>query len=498
MMQKLHSLLNYAADTSGDLSLAEYACLVTISESESGLSTRHIERAFSGCKNPAALVASLEDKELVERTRNRLDRRTFSFLVTAKGHSRIDLMDEALSLALIDASDKLTEAAFGQLQEQLHSLVSLIEGQHKITTLLPGKALAFLCNYHDTVVKIGSLFGISSAQAAALILIGEAEAGTSAERVAHLLLVPIDTLLLHLEKLGVRGLVRRADSEGGFVLLDEGRRRVDSFITRFESSGGSFSAASGQLEKDRPTAVEDLLELLLYLFFPQGNTPASKSQRCSYVSSSPSNRVTALSLLFALLAQLFSYPDRTSSPERFSIALIDKSRTLLEAAGIIAQIPDTVYAGFESWATRPEKGRTAGLRAEFTRLFYTMPRLVSLNGADWVQAGLSDFALKHGERAAVGLEYRKLNLKNRKGSNEPFDNVVSELDFLSYITSFEADAFEAGDALNAREWERVRTEFIEHHFDELARGVSQGIRNSSENAYLLFCAALLDIVVSYS
>ncbi len=169
----------------------------------------------------------------------------------------------------------------------------------------------------------------------------------------------------------------------------------------------------------------------------------------------------------------------------------------MEAAGIPAHFPDAVCADFESWASCPEKERLADLRAEFTRLFYTMPRLVSLNGADWVRVGLSEFALKHGERAAVGLEYRKLNLKNRKGSNEPFDNIVSELDFLSYLTSFEAGAFEAGDALNAREWERERAEFIEHHFEELSRGVSQGIRSSSENAYLLFCATLLDRVASY-
>lgn len=60
--------------------------------------------------------------------------------------------------------------------------------------------------------------------------------------------------------------------------------------------------------------------------------------------------------------------------------------------------------------------------------------------------GRTEFSLAHGERAAVGLEYRKLGLKNRPGNGDPFDALVSELDFLSYVTSLEARAFEGGDA----------------------------------------------------
>ncbi len=327
IMQKLYSVLNYAADTSGDLLLSEYACLVTISEFENGLSIQRIKQALSGCNNPAALITSLEDKELVERMRSKLDRRAFSLFTTAKGRSRIDLMDEALSFALIDASDRLTEATFNQLQNLFYDSASpgkgqgdyegqggrgVLEGQRKITTLLPGSTLSFLCNYHSAAVKESSLFGISSTQAVILILIGETEAATSAERIAQLLLLPTNTLLLHLEKLEARGLVKEVNGKNEFILLDEGHRRVDSFIARFESTGRSFGAAMEQLDKDRMATVEDLLELLLYLFLPQGNISSSRSQRTSIEQFFQPDNCLVASLLAASTAAFLPRENRFS------------------------------------------------------------------------------------------------------------------------------------------------------------------------------------------
>ena len=149
---------------------------------------------------------------------------------------------------------------------------------------------------------------------------------------------------------------------------------------------------------------------------------------------------------------------------------------------------------FEAWAAKSPTVRGSDLRAEFTRLFYGYPRLVPLTGSRWVTQGRTEFSLAHGERAAVGLEYRKLGLKNRPGNGDPFDALVSELDFLSYVTSLEARAFEGGDAGSAREWELLRLDFCAHHFGELASGVAQAITQHSDNAFLALYAWLLDLV----
>ena len=108
--------------------------------------------------------------------------------------------------------------------------------------------------------------------------------------------------------------------------------------------------------------------------------------------------------------------------------------------------------------------------------------------------GRTEFSRAHGERAAVGLEYRKLGLKNRPGNHDPFDALVSELDFLSYVTSLEARAFEGGDAGSAREWERLRLDFCTHHFGELARGSARAL-SLSLSLSLSFSLSLSLIII---
>lgn len=206
------------------------------------------------------------------------------------------------------------------------------------------------------------------------------------------------------------------------------------------------------------------------------------------------SRPSTLAALYALLARLFSYPERRQAEDHTSIELLRQVRELLEGLGPREGLPVDVAVRFEAWAAKSPTARGRDLRAEFTRLFYGYPRLVPLTGSRWVTQGRTEFSLAHGERAAVGLEYRKLGLKNRPGNGDPFDALVSELDFLSYVTSLEARAFEGGDAGSAREWELLRLDFCAHHFGELASGVARAITQHSDNAFLALYAWLLDLV----
>lgn len=204
------------------------------------------------------------------------------------------------------------------------------------------------------------------------------------------------------------------------------------------------------------------MSLLDYVL--DGQAEEAPSVAATPLGATASNRPSALAALYALLARLFSYPERRQAEDHTSIELLRQVRELLEGLGPRESLPVDVAMRFEAWAAKSPTARGRDLRAEFTRLFYGYPRLVPLTGSRWVTQGRTEFSLAHGERAAVGLEYRKLGLKNRPGNGDPFDALVSELDFLSYVTSLEARAFEGGDAGSAREWELLRLDFCAHHF----------------------------------
>lgn len=494
VFQRLYSVLNSSANSMGDLGLFAYACLVDIAEFTEGISRTQIEGDFSNCKEPMTCVSELEDKELVERVRNSRDRRAFAIRVTAKGHARIALLDEALSIALIDASGKLTEETFNHLEDLLAILSRDGREQRKVNTLLSGRLLAAICNYHAITVRESSLLGMPSVQMAVLIMLQEPDVVLTAERMAHRLSLSPSAMMLQLENLCDRGAVKAENLNGPYTLLEDGYRKIEWFSKHFDSLTRRFFSKTEDVDTTRSDAWEELLEFVVYLFSSREEGYKTPDDKVVSGLEGITSRAAALSSLLSTLAQLFSYPSRKRAQEQTSVSLIDRCNALLAAAGFSATLPDDVCIRFASWAELSDDVRSTSVRSEITRLFYVSPRLVSLNGSDWVRAHPTAFSVSHGERAAVGLEYRNLGLRNRPGTNEPFDNLVSELDFLSYLASSEARAFEAGDAGSAREWEQIRTEFVDRHFGELAHGVASGIREKSDNAFLLLYAALLEIV----
>ena len=277
------------------------------------------------------------------------------------------------------------------------------------------------------------------------------------------------------------------------LLEPSGAQRLEAVLAH-EAAGRvrAASAASWACDASRAEAFDELMSLLDYVL--DGQAEEAPSVAATPLGATASNRPSALAALYALLARLFSYPERRQAEDHTSIELLRQVRELLEGLGPREGLPVDVAVRFEAWAAKSPTARGRDLRAEFTRLFYGYPRLVPLTGSRWVTQGRTEFSLAHGERAAVGLEYRKLGLKNRPGNGDPFDALVSELDFLSYVTSLEARAFEGGDAGSAREWELLRLDFCAHHFGELASGVARAITQHSDNAFLALYAWLLDLV----
>ena len=340
------------------------------------------------------------------------------------------------------------------------------------------------------LAELLDLLGVDQARRDALADRAEQSVRDTGASLAAALDASLPAMRLQVERLVEKGLVAFDSSCDGVRLEPAGAQRLSGVLSHEAVERVRDAVVSPwACDARRAEAFDELMSLLDYVFDGGEEAPALAPVRLGAAS-----RPSALAALYALLARLFSYPEHRQAEEHTSLELLDRVRGLLAGLGLGEGLPVDLATRFETWAAASPTTRARDLRAEFTRLFYSYPRLVSLVGSRWVVQGRTEFSRAHGERAAVGLEYRKLGLKNRPGNHDPFDALVSELDFLSYVTSLEARAFEGGDAGSAREWERLRLDFCTHHFGELARGVARAITQHSDNAFLALYAWLLDLV----
>ena len=493
LLQRLYRLLTRTALALGDMTLIESACLALAAQQEAGaLPTEAtailgIERVqFDGA------VALLEGREQVRWERSSRDRRTFAFRITAKGAEAAAFLDEALAIALINRSRFLTEEGFDRLVSLLHQCFAGVESGSD-TCLLPAAALGRLGSFGAALAQAGAQLGMPSGQVMTLALLKRAEGFVNATSLVTALDLSLPAVRLQIEGLTEKGLVKLGSSPNEVLLEPSGAQRLEAVLAH-EAVGRvrtAFVTSQGS-DASRAEAFDELMSLLDYVL--DGQMEEVPSVAIAPLGAMAGSRPSTLAALYALLARLFSYPERRQAEDHTSIELLRQVRELLEGLGSREGLPVDVAMRFEAWAAKSPTVRGSDLRAEFTRLFYGYPRLVPLTGSRWVTQGRTEFSLAHGERAAVGLEYRKLGLKNRPGNGDPFDALVSELDFLSYVTSLEARAFEGGDAGSAREWELLRLDFCAHHFGELASGVAQAITQHGDNAFLALYAWLLDLV----
>jgi hypothetical protein len=485
VLHKLYVCLNNHAQAMGDMSLAAAGLLVDIIE-RGGRATRADLDSFSGAEAAAAINSRLESLELVERTRGTVDRRTFVFRATDRGVARATATDEALSTALVDMSGRLTEETFNRLEELLGAFPSAGSTDRVVTTLLPASILGSLCRYHNTFEKACAIEGVTCTQVALLGLLEHTLQPVSAPAAAARLAMPTAPVLLQLEMMADRGIIvqQGASGNGGYVMTDVGGRKLSAVL-------GDMRRQEAQVDllAEHVPSVEELLEYCIYLF--GGSTIDRIEEDVGAAKTKSMGHVEATAELCSMLSEAFSYPNRPEAEQRTSPEFVAALQRALASADIFEQLDGRVYADALAATALPAEQRAVDVRVEYTRLFYASPHIVSLNGSDWVRRGMQEFARAHGERAAVGLAYHDLGLKNRRDVNVPFDNLVSELDYLSYVAHSEAAAINAGDAGSAREWERLRDDFAQHHFIELAKGVAQGVAENSGNPFLRLFAETL-------
>lgn len=491
VLYRLERLLGRTAQAAVDGDLAEAACLLLAAQSERGMTEKEASDALLVPRERLALLLRvLENREQIFWERSRADRRMFAFRATEKGLDAAAFVDEVLAVAFINAGRSLTEEGFDRAVGLLH----VCFGGGEISPdewLVPARALGALAAFGDAWASAGAQRGVPILQGVLLALLSQAAGPMELGTLAALTAAPVPTVSLHAENLVAKGLAKYGEARTSLALEESAAARLETMLGH-----GELERLRSEVRAQQAAQLgdADTLDELLSLF---GYVLASEEEpNTLYVGarSVTANRPSTLSALYALLSQLFSYPDRHQAEQRTSSAVLDQARALLQSLGAVEGLPVDVAARFEAQAAHPAALRAQEVRAEFTRLFCSYPRLVPLTGSHWVRRDRTAFSLDRGERAAVGLEYRKLGLKNRPGNGEPFDTLVSELDFLSYIAALEARAFEGGDAASAREWELLRADFCEHHFRELAQGVAGAVVRCSDNAALGLYAWLLDFL----
>lgn len=202
------------------------------------------------------------------------------------------------------------------------------------------------------------------------------------------------------------------------------------------------------------------------------------------------SRTDAIAVLFRILSHAFSYPSIEQATWRTSLAFFRRTQELLSVACSGSSPLEWDMDALDADA----EDRAHALRVEHTRLFVVSPRVVPLVGTRWVTQPAS-LAERQSERARVQRIYNQLGLCNRAGVTEPADHIVSELDYASYVTAAESQAWQGEDAASASEWKLLRDVFINRHLYDLALGVAEGIAQHSQNPHLCAHAQLLTAVV---
>lgn len=228
-MRKAHAAMGAACNNVGDASLAEHAFLVASSEFEAGASLKRMRESLLPHEDCDRLVRLLESKEFAVRVRDRSDRRGFALKATSKGRTRIELVDEAMGVALVSASDRLSEQTFEHLVMQMRACSDACEPDRRVATLFPGIVLLMLCGYHEAVANESAYLGMTALQMASLCALVASDAAQP-EALARKVGVSDEIMELQLARLESSQVVVRDDET--LELADEGRQRVGRFLDK--------------------------------------------------------------------------------------------------------------------------------------------------------------------------------------------------------------------------------------------------------------------------
>lgn len=205
-------------------------------------------------------------------------------------------------------------------------------------------------------------------------------------------------------------------------------------------------------------------------------------------------RAHARAKLTTTLAQLFGYPSFEQAKALVQTTFLEECRITARKARVHLDeqlaaselLADGRIVGIGRSCQGGQDQRDAQtLRIECTRLFWTYPRPVHLEGRYWVaQRG-------RGESHAVAECYRALGLRNKPGVTAPADSLASELDYVSYVLRAEAAAWDGEDSASALEWHNLYEDFIANHLGPQALGVAAALETNTNNPHLRFYSLLL-------
>lgn len=233
---KVHTLLNRVSYAAGDLTLVEHSFLLGASRNEHGTSMKELTQEYSFVVgDPTFLAKNLIEQELAILVRNSADRRGLALKVTAKGITRLTLIDETMTMALIDANALVTQESIEYLAECCQHISTPSEAATHVETLLPAEFVLLVCRYRSALVRSSASVGLSTLQAIILLFLDASSRAVSSETLRHALDIPEAVVLRHIEYLEERNLLE-ATGDDAFILGEEGILRIDEFMQRSASA----------------------------------------------------------------------------------------------------------------------------------------------------------------------------------------------------------------------------------------------------------------------
>ena len=250
-MHRAHIILSEVCYAVGDLNLDEYSLLLCASQNEQGTSAKRLKEDFSFYLGDAAFLSqSVVQKELAVFVRNVSDRRGRALRITRKGITRLTLVDEAMVLSLMNASETITQASIEYLIDYCRYTVFPSDLKSYVDTIIPYEFALMVCRYRAALIRSSACVGLSSLHAVILLLVDVSSRATSVFELVQWLRIPEPLLLPQLEFLEERRLLEETVT-GAFELGEEGISRIDAFVKKSNDSVQEFVRDYTEDERDR-------------------------------------------------------------------------------------------------------------------------------------------------------------------------------------------------------------------------------------------------------
>ncbi len=263
MLWNLYHLANATCNTFLDMSVAEYAILLSVCERAEGLPVKELRRDTSGRFSTEHYEEQLLLKELVERVRDVTDKRALAFRATAKGASITTKGDELLAEAFLTRYPGVTEAAFIRFADLMAQFSAEAKQEAQSKGVFPAEAVKALGAYRRIVMQVASKVTMSFAQVALLALCSDASEPLNLSAAAEVLQVAEGQLRRVADALGNRHYMQVSSVENTVMLTDSGRGLLARLQDDISDQITNAKDYRMMLAKDSLTELEQYLGYLL-------------------------------------------------------------------------------------------------------------------------------------------------------------------------------------------------------------------------------------------